>query len=323
MITQESRQKKQSVCVVTVTYNRKYLLEECLEAILAQSYSIDELIIIDNASTDGTCDYLKEKKIIPNNLISYYIMKKNTGGAGGFYEGIRLAKRRGCDWIWVMDDDTIPAKDCLEKLIEGYKYLCDRSEEHISFLASSVYGIDNEFMNVPDIDLDISENGYPGWYKHLEGGMITLSNATFVSILINAKAVQKCGLPCRDYFIWGDDSEYTKRLTKYYGKAYLVGSSKVVHKRKNARPIDIRTETDESRIKNYHYLFRNRLINNRYYNNANFHIIIIKNLARAIIYLKYEHGLMRSLTVLRGTIEGIVQYPKFKRYIDNQLKNAK
>ncbi len=106
--------RKETVCAVVVTYNRKHLLLECLEAIRRRTRQVDGIYIIDNASDDGTPELLKENGYIPelppfnlsepyeiehriNNLVDgntinvfYVRMPENTGGAGGFYEKVRL-----------------------------------------------------------------------------------------------------------------------------------------------------------------------------------------------------------------------------------------
>ena len=90
---------------------------------------------------------------------------------------------------------------------------------------------ENESMNVPDIDMSSTENGYADWYRKLSNGLIKIEAATFVSLLINGEAIKKCGLPCKDFFIWGDDTEYTTRITRNFGPAYMVGKSVAIHKR--------------------------------------------------------------------------------------------
>ena len=249
------------VSAVVVTYNRKELLLECLQAILNQTYKLDEIIIIDNNSEDGTYEYLKENGILDHDGITYVILNKNTGGAGGFYEGIKRASEKKYDWVWVMDDDTIPKDDCLQKLLEAK----DKVKEKVGFMASSVYGENGECMNVPDIDNSKRENIYASWYKYLSNGIVGIKNATFVSILISGEAIQKCGFPIKDYFIWGDDIEYTTRITTYYGKAYFVGESIAIHKRKNSKDGLLLYEEDKKRINLYFYRYRNEFINKRLY----------------------------------------------------------
>ena len=56
---------KETVCVILVTFNRKKLLLECLEAIKKQTRPVDAIYIIDNASQDGTPELLKSESYIP------------------------------------------------------------------------------------------------------------------------------------------------------------------------------------------------------------------------------------------------------------------
>ena len=110
---------KDTVCAVVVTYNRKNLLLECLEALRKQTRPVQAIYLIDNASTDGTPELLLEKKYIkklpPENLtepweeefevrnltdgqpikLHYVRMHQNTGGAGGFHEGVKRAYEKG------------------------------------------------------------------------------------------------------------------------------------------------------------------------------------------------------------------------------------
>lgn len=313
--------KINSVVAVVVTYNRKELLVECLSAILAQTYKVEKIILIDNASTDGTKEYLDENGLLSNPIIQYKLMNKNLGGSGGFYEGIKYCRSEKCDWVWVMDDDTIPTKTCLEELINANKLVYDKkNNEKISFLASAIYGPENEFMNLPNIDVRPSENGYAYWYEMLEYGMVNICDATFVSILVNIEAINKCGLPCKEYFIWGDDSEYTRRLTTFYGKAYLVGKSIAIHKRFNARSLNIYEEKDVKRKKMYRYLYRNNTINMRYYHTGKQTISLVKSILRCIKNIFNKDKRTCSWIQLVGTLEGITQYKKFANYIDGQLK---
>ena len=247
---------------VVVTYNRKELLLECVNAILEQTLPINKLFIIDNNSNDGTFELLKKKGIINNKVVNYTKLEKNIGGSGGFYSGMKLAYNDSCDWVWIMDDDTIPTKDCLEELVKSLKIL---KNEKISFLASTIYGPHGEPMNLPGLNTDAENNYYSDCYKYLGNGIVKIKQATFVSLLINFKAIEKCGYPIKDYFIWGDDSEYTLRLNKYYGNAYFVGKSVAIHKIQVSKELSLFEENNPNRIKLYYYMIRNNLINRKEY----------------------------------------------------------
>ncbi|MCD8019194.1 MAG: glycosyltransferase family 2 protein [Clostridiales bacterium] len=253
-----------NVVAIVVTYNRKELLQECLDALLLQTVPLSKVIVFNNCSTDGT-----EKLFAPgakyyNTVCDLVNSDSNLGGAGGFSEGVRIASQYNFDWVWIMDDDTIPEPTALEELIKS-AYFLKKNNETIGFLASYVYGPAGEPMNVPKIDTTITDNGYSFWYEYLDHGIVRISEATFVSILVPMQAIKHVGYPIAEYFIWGDDCEYTRRLVKYYGKAFFCGNSKVLHKRFNAKKITVLNEESKNRINIYQFYYRNMLLNTRKY----------------------------------------------------------
>ena len=314
--------KKDRVCAVVVTYNRKELLGECLTALLNQTVVPDKIILINNASTDGTLEYLDEKGFSARPELEIITEEENLGGAGGFYEGLRhiRARRAEFDWAWVMDDDTIPQPDALEGLVRTWH----RLRRKVSFLASCVYGPEGESMNVPEIDMKPSPNGYRDWYTSLDNSCVRISNATFVSLLIRVNAIARCGLPCKDYFIWGDDTEYTSRLIKYYGPAYLTGSSKVIHKRVNASALSLRRENDTGRIRMFHYFYRNNLINRELYQGPRSLLHFLLGAVReSVRCLPTKNGIEKFKVVYRGIGEYAQERKKFRHYINGQLHRSR
>ena len=277
------------VCAIVVTYNRKMLLEECLDAILNQNYDIAKIVIIDNNSNDGTSKLIKEKYDC-NDRIEYIKLNKNIGGAGGFYEGIKYARNFQCDYIWIMDDDTIPQEDCLYHLIQAANVIGDKA----SFFASSVVGINGEPMNTPIISNRSDNNGYKLSFTELSKCMVEIESATFVSLLINSKACMK----------WGDDSEYTKRLSKYYGAAYLVGNSIAVHKRQGGGILSLLSEDNVDRIKLYFYFYRNRVLYAKafltWYEVFLRHLEIIKSMFRVILKSKCKYKKAKIRVLLKS-----------------------
>ena len=102
-------------CVdIVVTYNRKELLRENISALIKQSYRDHDILVIDNASTDGTQKMVEE---LNNPFIRYYNTGKNLGGAGGFSYGLKIAAEGNYRYAWIMDDDSIPENSALESLI--------------------------------------------------------------------------------------------------------------------------------------------------------------------------------------------------------------
>lgn len=309
------------VCALVVTYNRRELLKESLSAIIAQSYPINDLILFDNGSTDGTHDYLEKLGFLKDERIHYSYVEKNIGAAGAYSEAFRIARGIECDWIWEMDDDTIPTPDCLKNLMDALKEF--PGDEKVSFLASTVYGENGEFMNVPNVDNRPSENGYPSWYAYLNKGMVKVESATFVSLLVNKQAIDQLGVPLREFYMWGVDTEFTLRLTRYFGSAYFVGGSIAIHKRKNTKALSIEDETDPSRLKAYRTLYESAFINGYIYNWRRskikffWHILIAS--LKALKLLRKKNGGKMFHERLMGGIMAIKDRKKFERLIDEQI----
>jgi len=323
---------KQKICAVVVTYNRKNLLIETLNALVSQEYPLKGIYIIDNASVDGTEKELYEKKfinvlpdckckkgpiLIENNIqyrnysikIHYLKMKKNEGGAGGFYEGIKRSYEKGYDWIWIMDDDVIPEKDALKNLMKKNKEI----KETVGFLSSRVVGENNISMNVPTIDERLGENHYPTWDEKLDINCVKLRNSTFVSVLINREVIKNVGYPIKQMFIWGDDIEYTTRISNHY-PSFLVGNSKVIHKRKIQKSLDLRFEKDPNRIKNYFYYYRNNAyVLKKYFPKKKLLSYYLKNSILILFLLKEKYRFKKIYVILKGLFFGILFNPNIEK----------
>ena len=233
------------VGIVVVTYNRLTLLKEVVEALRAQTYRDTQIIVVNNGSTDGTLDWLNDQSDILT------ITQGNVGGAGGFFTGMKYVAEHDYDYCWVMDDDVVCRPDALYELMEAYNV-----KPNIGYVCSKVIGIDGSPMNVPSVDMRPSENGYSACFEYLDKQMVKINNSTFVSLLLSTDMIREVGLPYKEYFIWGDDSEYTDRLSSKHD-CYLAGKSIVVHKRSRQGSLDFMKETDPKRLQNYFYHIRN------------------------------------------------------------------
>lgn len=236
------------VAAVVVTYNRLALLQQCVQHLLDGTVSCD-ILLVDNASTDGTEDWARHLAQ-ENPHILYRNTGGNFGGAGGFNLGMRWAVEAGYSHVWIMDDDTMPMPDALEKLLEADELL----DSNYGFLSSVVLWTDgNECkMNRPKL-----LKAYYEQIDLLQHGVILVEQATFVSCFFKRETILDAGLPIRDFFIWGDDIEYTRRLSvRKKLSCYLVGKSRVVHAMELNTGSSIATDHSE-RISRYNYAFRN------------------------------------------------------------------
>lgn len=236
----------EKICVVVVTYNRKDLLRECLHALRSQTRKPDHIIVVDNASTDGTLEMLG----VEYPEVEVLKMSQNEGGAGGFYEGMKRGYEQGFDWLWLMDDDTIPEKRALAELEAASRNMQNNVEQPL-LLASRVEWVDGTVhpMNFPTLN----HSDHNLLVKTVEMGYLPIRNTSFVSLLVNRYAIEKHGFPVKDYFVWNDDVEYTARILRV-GLGLLVPKSIVVHKTKR-KYVPLTSSLPER----YYYEVRNKL----------------------------------------------------------------
>lgn len=196
MPTKDSMTKR--VCAVVVTYNRKDLLVNCCRALIRQLMPGDCLLIVDNASTDGTGDLVQREFV----SATYLRLEKNAGGAGGFSAGMQWAYDAGYEFLWLMDDDGVPADDCLDRLLEA-------ARERVVAVPlqrdtnDRLYGISIWDRRNVEVTPQIVSGELPSLGKYL---------FTFVGPLIPRCIIKEIGFPQENFFIWFDDHEFSMRL---------------------------------------------------------------------------------------------------------------
>jgi rhamnopyranosyl-N-acetylglucosaminyl-diphospho-decaprenol beta-1,3/1,4-galactofuranosyltransferase len=245
------------IYVIVVTYNRKVMLVNCLNYLLNQKNEDFNICIVDNSSSDGTYEFLETKKILNKSNIEYKKLNENFGGAGGFYEGIKYVFEQSAEYIWMMDDDGYPAVNCLEKL---YTTLLEKKLDAISPLQIN---INNH-----------NQLAFPIWLnkKQIRGHVDQIPQDTFLNqeanlfngLLIHRSVVEKIGLPRKEFFIRGDEVEYTKRFLKNNIKFGTLTSAKFYHpsddaERESCLFGQMVIRDAHSDFKNY-YMFRNRAV---------------------------------------------------------------
>jgi GT2 family glycosyltransferase len=210
------------VVAVVVTFNRKKYLLECLEALKKQTYSLAEIVIVDNASTDGTSEFVQKSGILNDPTCRYVRLNKNTGGAGGFNAGMALALETKASWLWVMDDDVAPEPNCLEQLL-NYKKISECIHPRKTLLNGDDY--------VWEHHIDILTGGRTIFgNKSFENGKdIVFTNvACFEGMLVSRRIVEVIGLPDPKYFIAEDDTLFGIKASVHTNVAYVAGA--LMHK---------------------------------------------------------------------------------------------
>jgi GT2 family glycosyltransferase len=294
-----------TVCAVLVTFNRVELLKLAINSLYAQTVSVGSICVVNNASIDETKDYLdSDTNIQPIHL------SENTGGAGGFYTGIKHAAKCGYKYFWIMDDDAIADPGALEALLTAHTKL----DGDYGFLCSNVQSTDGFSMNVPDIDFSTNSTGYSDWPAKIVDLLVPVRSSTFVSCFIPSDVVYQVGLPIKQMFIWGDDTEFTRRISKDR-RSFFVANSLAIHKRVDKSALNILSEGSLARISMYRFLYRNSVYLRMRYESKRallkylFHCGI--QLVRVILFSK-DNRKARAKAIAGGLISAFFFRPKIE-----------
>lgn len=209
-----------STVAVVVTFNRRELLLECLSALARQSCPLSAIVVIDNASTDGTQAAVKAYRTQCPCDIVYVKLEHNTGGAGGFAHGVSKAMELNCDWLWLMDDDAYPQPDALASL-----YQASPAPDNAY---ASVACRENELSWAVNF---VGDSGRLHTTRQVAAlpPVAEVSFFPFLGFLIHRKMVATIGIPDAGYFISADDVEYSLRARASGAKLLLVRASRIDH----------------------------------------------------------------------------------------------
>lgn len=214
---------------VVVTFNRLDKLKISLRKFEEQEQLPYYIIVVDNASTDGTAEYLEAWKHENSEFERIVItMENNMGGSGGFYAGIKMGLELDAEWIWVSDDDAYPQEDALK---QASAYLMAQSNpEGISAICGKV--IKNGEMDINHGKMYVKKGIHicesiptEEMYNQKEFKMGTF---TYVGTIMNKRKILQAGLPNKDYFIYWDDLEHGMRMSEV-GKIICVPAIVAYH----------------------------------------------------------------------------------------------
>lgn len=223
------------VTAVVVTYNRRRLAVECLDALLAQTVPVDTIVVVDNGSTDGTADFLRASGHLSHLAVHLERLAVNGGGAGGFARGVAVGRETDCDWLWLMDDDAAPAPLALATLLSSPA----ANDPRCVCLCPAVRG--------PDGEVQFTHRGHfrhrprpLGREAYAADEPVTLDFTSFVGPLVRADVARRIEPPLARFFIWCEDYEYSFRLREH-GDIVLDAASVIVHRDVGQRHVNRRS----------------------------------------------------------------------------------
>lgn len=219
-----------SIASVTVSYNGAKLLPRHLDALGRQERTLQEIIVVDNASTDETRELLARR--YPH--VTVLNLPENTGVGGGFAAGLSYAAiTRRHDWVWLFDQDSQPREDAARRLEEAISAL-DGSVNDVGMLASVGVHPETRKKYYPEFwrDRFVKPTGEqvkePIWFADF-----AMSSGS----LVRQDVVESVGLPRPDFFMDGTDFEYCLRIRSRGYRIAVVRASELEHVMGNPRAV--------------------------------------------------------------------------------------
>jgi GT2 family glycosyltransferase len=213
------------------------------------------------------------------------------------------------DWIWLMDDDMVPAPNALEELVGAF----DRnftSPEQVGFLMAQAVDGQGRAVNVPSIDpRPPSIEQSPQWGRFLDQGIVGVCTASLVALLIPRSTYQTFGNLNADFVVWGEDADFTSRIAEQR-PCLLVGTSKVKHLRVKPGEPSIFAEDDPRRIAYFYYLYRNTLYLRRRFIGPHAYLSGVARYMLDVSKLAATGKFRKASIALRGTLAGLTFTPR-------------
>ncbi len=236
-----------TVAIVVVTFNRADLLTRCLDGLAGLKRRPDAVYVVNNASEDHTSAVLDAVEGLPLHAIH---SEENLGGAGGFHLGVKTAYDAGHDRIWLMDDDVVPASDCLDVLLahDGPCLMAVREnlDGTLCEKAATKFDLANPLAVRPK--RESVEDAYGT--RAAMPPEVPIDNVAFEGFMVKREVIDVIGLPDPRYFIFYDDVDFALRARRAGFPIVALRDAVLV------RQLDFNQQHDTKSWKGY-YMFRN------------------------------------------------------------------
>ena len=185
----------------------------------------EAIVVVDNASSDHTPEVLAACALPGLQVIR---SEENLGGAGGFHLGMRTAYEGGYDRIWLMDDDVVPAPDCLTRLLEvDEDCLMAVREDRAGRLcekAATRFDLDHPWVVRPKTGMVETDYGT----REAMPPLVEIENVAFEGFMVRRGVVAEIGLPDPSYFIFYDDVDFALRARRAGRRIWAVRDAVLV-----------------------------------------------------------------------------------------------
>lgn len=242
----------ETVAVVVVTYNRADLLTDMLDGLAALDRAPDAVVVVDNHSTDHTPDVLAAELTRGRLPLQVVRTEENLGGAGGFHLGLRTAYEQGWDRFWLMDDDVVPAPDCLSVLMavdeDCLTSVREDSHGRLCEKAATRFDLTHPWVVKPKTGM-VEDFGT----REAMPELVEVENVAFEGFMVRRAVVAEVGLPDPSYFIFYDDVDFAIRARRAGRRIWAVRDAVLV------RQLDFDQQHDLAGWKGF-YMYRNLFV---------------------------------------------------------------
>lgn len=231
------------IVALIVNYNNKENLVDCIDSILAQDCGAPDILVVDNASTDGSKEYIKD--YIESGEVQWFELDRYLGCAGGYEHGVREAVERGYKFIWFVNEDCRVRENALKEFKKAHNLL----DGHYGFLVGRSVSRDGSAYEAPMLTVKRKMTNFSRDLQRVEF-------APFLSCFIQVGIIKKVSLPVGEFFVGSDDMEYTRRISLKY-PCYYVKESVVVSNNYEKDKYNIANVPKEELMK-FDYCYRNK-----------------------------------------------------------------
>jgi len=238
------------VFIVLLNYNAANDTIECIKSLLKISYANYHILLVDNASVDGSVDNIIEgircvydqkfdpigvvdddvSKILQSMKITIIQNKINAGYGCGNNVGIKYAQKKIADYVLIINNDTVVDENFLEPLVE----MCE-ANKGIGIATAKIYFYDRRnvlWFNVGRFNRCTAKVEHFS-FNETDVGQESLEENTFLSgclWLMPTKLLDEVGLINEKYFMYVEDLDYSQRVINKGYSLRVCEKSKIWHK---------------------------------------------------------------------------------------------
>jgi hypothetical protein len=213
--------------IIICNYNKSDCVLECIQCILEQKFTDYDIYVVDNASTDGSAQAIREKY---GDCVTLIVNKENLGGSGGFNTGLKAAYEKGYPYLMCVDNDAMLDENAVGNLVA----FLDAHEE-VGMAASKICHLEEpdyiqQFGQTIDFHYFCTEVPF---LNRLDDGTLPeylyVDSAAACSLMVRRSVIEKIGFLPEDNFLYWDDTEWCYLCNQAGMKVASVSTSTALH----------------------------------------------------------------------------------------------